>query len=117
MKSFSRNWHDIWSAKDTDKDDCSLDMDDLLALNGYDSGADRINAKIWCDWVERLLCEIGADKTVTKWLDVGCGSGMFLFALPAEIYKYGFDYSDSLICLAKRYSIYNEIPCKLRTHD
>jgi len=117
MRSFIRNWHDIWSTKGLYQNDRWLDMDDLLALSGYDSGADGINAKIWRAWVSRLLCEIGVDKTVSTWLDVGCGSGSFLFSLPAEIYKHGFDYSESLIRVAERYAVQRQIPCKLYSQD
>ena len=117
MKSINQNWFEIWSKKGSSSAIKNLKFQDLLRLNGYDSGADAIDVDDWERWIKSLFDEIPDLKNVDDWLDAGCGCGCFLFSLPKNIQKYGFDYSSSLIDLGKKFASDQKIACDLSVED
>lgn len=96
------NWHAIWN-KRVASDSTDLALEDLLILNGYDSGAGHVpvadfrsNAQQVCNQL-RLKDGYGV-------FDVGCGAGAFLKALleVVDIKVGGIDYSGNLVKAAQR---------------
>ena len=96
------NWHGIWEKKGTSAD-VNNSLIQLINLNGFDTGCGSYNEDQWLaladDFIARTeLCQ--HDKI----LELGCGSGAFLYALnhhvPASYF--GIDYSEPLIRVAKK---------------
>jgi len=107
MKSTQElNWQRIWEKKGNLKSDTkeAIHIWDLVGCNGYDSGADRISKHDWDHWIATLTNEIAEHSTFDSWLDIGCGAGAFLFSIDRQIKRYGSDYSQSLIQIARRYA-------------
>lgn len=96
-----RSWKQIWSKKSV-RNLANITLQDLILANGYDTGVGSYNEKNW-----RILVADFCDKTElqpdNKVLEVGCGSGAFLYAINeiVNIKSYGIDYSKSLIEVAK----------------
>jgi trans-aconitate methyltransferase len=95
----TQSWQEIWNRRVADS---PLDLALLVRLDGFDTGAGRIEAKDWqayCDIIGRKLGVQNGDSV----FEVGCGAGAFLFALlktwALEIG--GLDYSASLIGVAR----------------
>jgi hypothetical protein len=70
-------WQAIWEKR---KGGDILDLENLIALNGFDSGAGKIASTDWQEYAHRIveLLEIKDDDSV---YEVGCGCGAFLYAL------------------------------------
>jgi trans-aconitate methyltransferase len=96
------NWQKIWNNR-VAPTSSHLSLEDLLILNGYDTGAGHVpvadfrgNAQEVCN---RLQLREGDSV-----YDVGCGAGAFLMALRevVDIRVGGIDYSKNLIAAARR---------------
>lgn len=97
------NWNDIWIKKGNInlKDDLSLL--DLIKADGFDLGGGVMTETKWLDMIEKVKKKTQL-LSGNKILEVGCGSGAFLYPLYLEK-KYnifGVDYSTTLLELAKK---------------
>ena len=94
-------WKDVWARRTADNK-ASLQLEDLIRLDGYDVGAGQIKPDDWRTYVSSIAKRLGIHAGATL-LEVGCGSGAFLFALrevqPIEVA--GIDYSAGLIAAAR----------------
>ena len=95
-------WYEIWAQRQVN-DSESLTLENLIALDGFDSGAGKIEVNDWREYT-RLAAEKLNIKESNSVYEVGCGSGAFLYALSEHISLNvgGNDYSDSLIKAAKQ---------------
>jgi len=95
-------WQEIWGRRYT-KNSAELSLEKLIALDGFDSGAGRIDIKDWRTNASLLAARIGVTDHQSVF-EIGCGGGAFLSAL-SEIHELkigGADYSSSAIEVAKR---------------
>ena len=95
------NWNDIWNSKSIPQSEYT-NLQSLIAANGFDTGVGSYNEKNWqklvTDFYKRT--NIKKDQNI---LELGCGSGAFLFSLNRLINAeyFGIDYSPNLIKIAK----------------
>ena len=98
----TQNWHQIWSQRGEAAAQ-QPDLQCLLNLDGFDSGAGRVTANDFRDYV-RIITDRLAVKNGTSVYEVGCGSGAFLFGLRERISMPtvgGCDYAGRLIDVAR----------------
>tara|TARA_B100001057_G_scaffold434961_1_gene464966 strand:- start:1129 stop:1839 length:711 start_codon:yes stop_codon:yes gene_type:complete len=96
-----QTWKQIWLQKSV-RNLSNITLQDLIVANGFNTGVGSYNAKNWRIMVADF-CQKIALQPDCKILELGCGSGAFLYAIN-EIYNvesYGIDYSESLIEVAK----------------
>jgi len=98
-------WKKVWERKGNLSNEIvrPISIWDLVVMNGYDSGADGITIEHWEQWIKQIKNEIPKYFNVRSWLDVGCGSGAFIYSLDEIIDIYGIDYSESLIQRAREF--------------
>ena len=96
-----RSWKQIWSQKSV-LNMSNITLQDLILANGYDTGVGSYSEKNWRIMVADF-CQKIALQSDFKVLEIGCGSGAFLYAINEifEVESYGIDYSESLIEVAK----------------
>lgn len=96
----TQNWKEIWNRR-TGPCEWNGDLDDLINLDGFDTGAGRIDVADWRIYVERIAEKLGIKNNDTVF-EVGCGAGAFLYALRERfsIAVGGIDYADGLIAAA-----------------
>lgn len=92
-------WKEIWN-KDKSLDGSNV-LEGLIKADGFDSGAGRIDASDWLEYIEFI-----ADKTLLQTeesiFEVGCGSGAFLYPFYSQGHAVGgIDYSHTLIRIAR----------------
>ena len=91
------NWHSIWNKRRLQ--DCSnISLAELISLDGFDTGAGRIEENDWCVYAKSIADKLSI-KDNSSVFEVGCGSGAFLFAILNfySIKPGGIDYSQGLI--------------------
>ncbi len=95
-------WHAIWNSRGASNDRALL-LDELIALNGFDSGAMAIQPKEWRSNAQRIASVLGISAG-EKVYEIGCGCGAFLLALQEFIGcdVAGADYSAGLIDVARK---------------
>jgi len=95
------SWKIIWNSKiENSKKKSSLK--DLINLNGYDSHSAKISTKEWYKYTNFFVNKFKL-KPPNSILDIGCGSGAFLYPFyKKNISCYGLDYSSSLIKICKK---------------
>ena len=98
------SWKLIWSSKNPS--DFALDQESksfLIRLNGFDSGPGEYTVQDWDKMVIDVIKRAGVSSGI-KILDVGCGCGAWLYSAQTllELDIYGFDYSPTLIDIAKK---------------
>ncbi len=95
-------WREVWSRR-TLPDGRSAGLQDLIELDGFDTGAGRVDVADWREYARTAagLLGLAAGHSV---YEVGCGAGAFLSALREhlEIRIAGSDYSPSLIHAAQK---------------
>tara|TARA_B100001989_G_C24498843_1_gene443686 strand:+ start:273 stop:983 length:711 start_codon:yes stop_codon:yes gene_type:complete len=94
-------WQRIWSKKDLTPNS-TQSLNDLIVANGFDTGVGSYSEDKWLEMVSDFLKRTNFTENANV-LELGCGSGAFLFPLN-EIIKanyFGLDYSLSLINIAK----------------
>lgn len=95
------DWKSIWSSRSGSGDT----LEDLLALNGFDSGAGNVSADDWRDYVSSVAEECGIEPGQSV-IELGCGAGAFLLALEEAVggglEVSGVDYSPALLSAARR---------------
>lgn len=93
------NWKTIWNRRES----CTApDLSKLIALDGFDAGAGRIDAHDWRKYVATIAQKIGLRDGHSVY-EVGCGSGAFLYAM-RDIYQLhvgGLDYSANQVISAR----------------
>ena len=96
----NNKWHSIWNNRTTDHNEINLQT--LINLDGFDSGAGKINAIDWTEYT-KLLVDLLHIENGESVYEVGCGSGALLYSISehVDIKAGGNDYSDRLINVAK----------------
>ena len=96
----NNKWHSIWNNRTTDHNEINLQT--LINLDGFDSGAGKINAIDWTEYTRRLVDLLHIENGESVY-EVGCGSGALLYSISehVDIKAGGNDYSDRLINVAK----------------
>jgi SAM-dependent methyltransferase len=96
-----RNWKHSWNSKSIDLKDIGLS--ELIKLDGFDTGLSSYTEYEWMEMVEDAAIKSDL-KNADTILEVGCGSGAFLYCLSSgrDLIVHGFDYSKPLIDVAKR---------------
>jgi SAM-dependent methyltransferase len=99
--STGTNWKEIWSKRGR-VNGGDLDLKTLIELDGFDSGAGRIDAMDWQAYADVISKKLGVRDGATVF-EVGCGAGAFLYALRQRhsLIVGGLDYSEGLISAAK----------------
>jgi trans-aconitate methyltransferase len=93
-------WKDVWAARRASAP--ASPLQELIDLDGFDTGAGRIAEPAWRDYVGRIAGALGmrAGESV---FEVGCGAGAFLSPLQEMgLQVRGIDYSPALIEAAQR---------------
>lgn len=95
-------WHAIWNRRGA-TDERALLLDDLIALNGFDTGSTAIRAAEWRSNAQRIASALGV-QAGDKVFEIGCGCGAFLLALQEFVAceVAGADYSAGLIDVARK---------------
>ena len=94
-------WKSIWSKKDL-MSNSTQSLNNLIVANGFDTGVGSYSEDKWREMVFDFLKRTNFTENASV-LELGCGSGAFLFSLN-ELVKanyFGLDYSPSLINIAK----------------
>jgi trans-aconitate methyltransferase len=96
------NWQTVWNRRTAGRHD-ALTLEDLMRLDGFDSGAAQILPADWrayaADVSQRLNIHDGDSV-----FEIGCGAGAFLYALheQKQIAPSGLDYAGGLIEAARK---------------
>ncbi|MDP3744463.1 MAG: class I SAM-dependent methyltransferase [Methylotenera sp.] len=98
----TQNWKEIWGRR-THTAEETLDLATLIKLDGFDTGAGRIEAADWQTYAGVIAQKL-ALKDGDSIYELGCGAGAFLFALRQlhTLKVGGLDYSSALIETATR---------------
>ena len=95
------SWKNIWEKKGNVTAE-NVTLEDLIAINGFETGAGAFPVESWLQFVEEIKIELGLLDD-QKLLEVGCGSGAFLFPFfNSGIIVHGIDNSGSLVNLCSR---------------
>lgn len=94
-------WQDIWNKRSSEVTN-KLGLEDLVRLDGFDTGAGAISADEWRAYATRRANEMGLQPGDSVF-EIGCGAGAFSFVLQELGCKVaGVDYSTPLILAAHR---------------
>lgn len=110
------DWNAIWANRSGD----GHQLEDLLRLNGFDSGAGYVDSDNWLSFISSIADECGISSG-DRILELGCGAGAFLKGLQEVIgglQLSGVDYSRALLEKAREAipdAIFFE--ADLRTHE
>lgn len=98
----SNLWQQIWEKRSLQPQH-SITLDTLIALDGFDSGAGKINPADWQEYTRRISEKLQLQSGHSVF-EVGCGAGAFLFALREQhtLTVGGLDYAAGLIEAAKQ---------------
>lgn len=104
------SWHEVWNRKAANIS--SLTLAELIAADGFDTGAGAFDEGGWRELVEftagKLRVAPGAHV-----LEVGCGAGAFLLPLYEQGYAVaGVDYSQGQIELCRRVMPRGDFACQ-----
>ncbi len=98
----SNLWQQIWE-KRTLQPQHAITLETLISLDGFDSGAGKINLADWREYTRRISekLELRSGNSV---FEVGCGAGAFLFSLREQVSLKvgGLDYAAGLITAAQK---------------
>lgn len=96
------NWRQVWLRRKLPAGR-EAGLRDLIDLDGFDTGAGRIETADWQAYALAVAALLGLTSGDSVF-EVGCGAGAFLFALreQLELRVGGADYSPSLIAAARR---------------
>jgi hypothetical protein len=68
------DWQGIWERKGAQVQDNALDLEQLLRLNGYDTGHGHVEVEAWTSYAENVVALFGAHSGHSIY-EVGCGAG------------------------------------------
>jgi trans-aconitate methyltransferase len=96
----TQNWKEIWNKRKTTE---ALDLGELIKLDGFDTGAGKIEPKEWREYTDIIAKKLSL-KNGQSVFEVGCGSGAFLYSLKEklDLKVGGLDFSSSLVDFAKK---------------
>ena len=95
-------WHEIWNRR-TIREDFPIDLQTLLALDGFDTPASKIETADWRKYVDAIAQEFNLSNRNSVY-EVGCGAGAVLYGLRERLGLQvgGCDYSVPLVSIARR---------------
>ena len=95
------NWRTIWSSKEL-ASNSTFNLIDLIVANGFDTGVGSYDEVKWREMVSDFIKRTSLAENASI-LEIGCGSGAFLYSLNKDVkaHYFGVDYSSSLINIAK----------------
>ena len=94
-------WRSVWERKGSGAPN-QVELADLIAIDGFDTGAGKFPADNWLTFVEEIQLRLNINGT-QRVLEVGCGAGAFLLPLSSSrIEVFGIDYSYSLVQLCRK---------------
>ena len=98
----TQRWHDIWNRRFLPADQ-PIDLQTLIHLDGFDSGAGEINAPDWRNYVAKIVQQSSLSNGSSVY-EVGCGAGALLYGLAEriDIDVGGCDFASPLISVARR---------------
>ena len=98
----SNLWQQIWE-KRTLQPQHAITLETLISLDGFDSGAGKINLADWQEYTRLISGKLGL-KAGQSVFEVGCGAGAFLFSLREHMALEvgGLDYASGLIAAAQK---------------
>lgn len=98
----SNLWQNIWEKRSLQPQH-AISLDTLIALDGFDSGAGKINLADWQEYTRCISDKLGMQSGHSVF-EVGCGAGAFLYALRQQhtLTVGGLDYAAGLIDAAQQ---------------
>lgn len=98
----NNNWREIWKKKSIDHG-VSLKLENLIELNGYDTGAGKVTSHDWLINIKALVEHMGISDGDTIY-EVGCGAGAVAAGIKMlrNVTFDGSDYSPALIDIIKK---------------
>jgi trans-aconitate methyltransferase len=98
----TQGWHDIWNRRIFPEDQ-PIDLQNLVHLDGFDSGAGQIDASDWRHYAATIVRQFSLSNDSSVY-EVGCGAGALLYGLVerVDIDVGGCDFSSPLISVARR---------------
>ncbi len=102
-KTINNDWQTIWASKSPDETDSDL-LSSLIKADGFDSGFSFYTVSDWLLMVEDAAERANVSRE-SRVLEIGCGSGAFLYALHQlkSCTVSGLDYSPALIEAAMKH--------------
>ena len=95
-----QDWYSIWNKKDRLE---RLILEFMMKADGFDSPTGQFPINIWEKYTSEMY-ELMGIKSGAQILEIGCGSGAFLYPLYLQnINVTGVDYSKELIDIAKKF--------------
>jgi trans-aconitate methyltransferase len=97
----TQNWKAIWNKRSSESE--KLTLDNLIKLDGFDTGAGKIEPSDWRIMTSRIADKLKLENGNSIY-EVGCGAGAFIMSLTEEyeLTYGGIDYAEGLIKAAKR---------------
>ena len=97
----TQSWYEVWGRRSAEGPIRGLA--ELVALDGFDVGAGRIEVEGWQSYADTIARSLGLGRGQSVF-EVGCGSGAFLYALrnACELQVGGIDYASGLIAVASQ---------------
>lgn len=93
-------WQKIWEKRSIKSGD-NVDLADLIAIDGFDSGAGKHSVQTWLSLVKSVEDKIGI-KSGHAVCEIGCGAGAFLYPLKSTGARlHGIDYASNLVKVCK----------------
>lgn len=94
-------WQKIWNGRSAPEG--PLDLAALIRLDGFDSGAGRIEVDDWRTYTAAISRKLALVDGASVY-EVGCGAGAFLYALRERhsLSVGGIDYAHSLVEVARQ---------------
>lgn len=95
----TQSWKEIWNRRTGTG---GGGLEDLIKLDGFDSGAGRIEATDWRTYTAIISNKLGICNGASVF-EVGCGAGAFLYALreKTDLLVGGIDYAAGLVGAAR----------------
>ena len=102
----STNWKDVWATRSFNSDSVNdtSPLDALIKADGFDTGMGDYSVTQWWELTKHISERLSVSRRHSL-LEVGCGSGAFLYCIRklTQCSVTGIDYSASLIEIARKY--------------